>query len=174
MATVMKDMYDLTEVGIERCVSKDDRMTRASSQSETRLENSQTKVLMKTDVSDELLQVRFDERRMNSDENGSSECEDEEFKRWFKMYGKLQGFKRHYNHCVVHHDSASLFQWASEQRKNLTFRDCDGVCTKLTARQITLLDEIGFRWNVLNKREQRWFSMYNQLVDYKIVTGEDF
>mmetsp|Transcript_8816 Transcript_8816/g.11338 ORF Transcript_8816/g.11338 Transcript_8816/m.11338 type:complete len:113 (+) Transcript_8816:106-444(+) len=87
------------------------------------------------------------------------------------MYGKLQGFKRHYNHCVVHHDSVSLFQWASEQRKNHTFRDCDGVCTKLTARQITLLDEIGFRWNVPNKREQRWFSMYNQLVDYKIVTG---
>ncbi len=169
MATVTKDMYDLPELRIVRRVSKDDRMTEASRYG---LDNSRTKVLIKTDVSDEVSQVSFDDGVKN-EENESSECEDEEFKNWYKMYRKLQDFKRNYGHCVVNLDSASLFRWVSEQRRNHTFRDGDGVCTKLTARQMKLLDEMGFRWNVPNKREQRWFSMYSQLVDYKVVTGED-
>ena len=58
MATVTKDMYDLPELRIVRRVSRDDRMTEASSHG---LKNSQTKVLTKTDVSDEVSQVSFDD-----------------------------------------------------------------------------------------------------------------
>jgi len=86
-------------------------------------------------------------------------------KQWFRRYEQLKRFKSEQGHCNVSRrgENASLGNWVKRQK--LLFRQ-----EKLSARQIHLLDELGFEW-IKPSLEEVWLRRFEELKDFKRQRG---
>jgi superfamily II DNA or RNA helicase len=92
-------------------------------------------------------------------------------KKWDKMYEELIEFKREFGHCDVsrraNEDKLKLAIWTYKQRKEHR----EG---KLTVDRIRKLNEIGFKFVIpefFPRKSFEWYTMYNQLVEFKKENG---
>lgn len=88
---------------------------------------------------------------------------------WRVQFNKLAAFKKKHGHCRVPSNSSqlrSLYDWTCMQRRK------DGQ-NLLTTERKKMLNTIGFVWRkeIQEKRNDRWESMFQQLVAYKQQSG---
>jgi Helicase associated domain len=84
---------------------------------------------------------------------------------WMERYAQLQAFVRQHGHCHVPQDyptHSGLGQWCMNQRTQYK-RHVQGQSTALTSQRMSLLQDLGFVWNV---KEHNWHCMLLRLRDY--------
>ncbi|MGK7397902.1 MAG: helicase associated domain-containing protein [Candidatus Cyclobacteriaceae bacterium M3_2C_046] len=84
---------------------------------------------------------------------------------WMKRYEQLVEFKKRFGHTRVPwgwEENHKLGQWVSRTRLNQS---------KLTDKQIKLLNKINFDWKVVKKTMIPWMVMYKNLVEFKKSYG---
>ena len=90
--------------------------------------------------------------------------------KWKISYDKLVIYKNENGHTEIptkHYPDKNLSAWITTQRYEYKLMKEDKPST-LTAERVALLNEIGFVFNVF---EKRWSEMYNKLLEFKNTHG---
>eukprot|EP00980_Cylindrotheca_fusiformis_P002171 scaffold497_cov97-Cylindrotheca_fusiformis.AAC.2 len=88
---------------------------------------------------------------------------------WMNRYRELQKFKSRYGHLeVTLSTDTSLVEWVRDQRTQWKKYQLDPSQSSLTAKQVTLLEQIGFEVDV---RGSKWLTKFQELVEFRKSHG---
>jgi hypothetical protein len=87
--------------------------------------------------------------------------------KWNSMYRKMVEYKKRYGHCdVSKYDkkNGKLAEWVSKQRRDKKHGE-----KRFNAFKMGLLESIGFKWSIYDKKGWEWF--YAELLKFKKKYG---
>lgn len=101
----------------------------------------------------------------------STQCIDQLGESWDERYGELLAYMNAHGHPHVPRTHANTrlasWVWIQRQRKRGTSK-----ASPLSARQIELLDKIGFRWDgVADRADEIFEERFEQLLEFRQVNG---